>query len=155
MKNATFRICSDNPKILSSWIITLFYFSWHDAQGVKSCLATQGHGERNLPASSASFHLLPTSRQVQKLIVLRDDIKHTQLWICHWAHTNVLRILKQHDHHSGITTLRPNVTARLESPALRSKVLEKNWTETIVFLWPTLNSNYGISFPPFLITLEH
>lgn len=43
-KNTTFRKCSDNPQIPSSWI-TVFYSSWHEARGVKSQTATRGLGE--------------------------------------------------------------------------------------------------------------
>lgn len=38
---------SDNTKIPSSRIITAFYSPWHEAQGVKSWLATWGHREGN------------------------------------------------------------------------------------------------------------
>lgn len=40
LKKLFFRKCTDNPKIPSSWITTLFYSSWHEAQHVKSRMAT-------------------------------------------------------------------------------------------------------------------
>lgn len=44
--HATFRKCSDNPQIPSSWITVVFYVSWRGAE----CAG-------NLLASDAAFHL--------------------------------------------------------------------------------------------------